>query len=125
MKRSQSIGMLVLAAAALPGCKKVADEKKSDLEPGKIVYYSVPAVKNLTVEYSTEPSTQVEVYVVADKDAEKAKSDLQNGKEHAGALASQKAANGTINVTSSAKTEMTVLVTSNKKTTVTVKMNGS
>jgi hypothetical protein len=125
MKRLQIAGMIVFAAAVLPGCKKVADEKKSDLEPGKIVFYSVPAVKNLTVDYSTEPSTQVEVYVVADKDAEKAKTDLQNGKEPTGALASQKAANGTINVASSAKTEMTVLVTSNKKTSVTVKMNGS
>jgi len=125
MKHIQFVAMFALVFAALPGCKKVADEKKSDLDLGKIVFYSVPAVKSLTIDFSTEPSTQVEVYVFADKDAEKAKSDLQNGKEPTGALASQKAANGTINVTNSAKTEMTVLITSNKKTTVTVKMNGS
>ena len=125
MKRMAMITIGMVAAALIPGCKKVADEKKSDLESGKIVFYSVPAVKSLTVDFSTEPTVQVDIYVVADKDADKAKADLQNGKEPTGSLASQKAASGTLNVTSSAKTEMTILVTSNKKTTVTVKMNGS
>jgi hypothetical protein len=125
MKRLRIIGILFLATVAFSGCKKVVDEKTSDLESGKIVFYSVPAVKSLTVDYSTDPATQVDIYVVAEDGAEKAKADLQNGKEPTGSLASQKAANGTLSVTSSAKTGMTVLVTSSKKTKVTVKMNGS
>jgi hypothetical protein len=125
MKRLPVVGLFLSAAVLMSGCKKVADEKTSDLEPGKIVFYSVPAVKSLTVDFSTNPSAPLDVYVVADKDAEKAKADLQNGKEPASPLANQKGASGTITVNSSAKTEMTILVTSNKKTTVTVKMNGS
>jgi len=125
MKRIWLVGVILMTAMALPGCKKVADEKTSDLEPGKIVFYTVPAVKSLTVDFSTSPSATVDIFVVADKDADKAKSDLQNGKVPASPLAVQKAASGTITVSNSAKSEMTILVTSSKKTTVTVKMNGS
>ena len=124
MKRITIIGMLLFGATIVSGCKKVADEKKSDVEPGQIIFYSVPAVKNLTVEFSSS-AAPIDIYVVADKDAEKAKADLQNSKEPASPLAVQKASSGTITVNNSTKTEMTILLTSMKKTTVTVKINGS
>src|SRR5262249_37603906 len=124
MNRLRILGILLLGATVVPGCKKVADEKTSDVEPGQIIFYSVPAVKNLTVEFSSS-AAPIDIYVVADKDAEKAKADLQNSKEPASPLAMQKASSGTITVSHSAKTEMTILITSMKKTTVTVKINGS
>ena len=126
MKHVRVLGFLFLAIVLLPGCKKVADEKSSPLEPGQIVFYSVPAVKNLTVEFSTSPTVPVDIYIVADKDAETAKTALQNGKEPSSPLATKKGdSSGSISASSTAKTEMTVLVTSNKKTTVNVKINGS
>ena len=124
MKHIKVVAILLLGTTVVAGCKKVADEKISDVEPGQIIFYSVPAVKNLTVEFSSS-AAPIDIYVVADKDAEKAKADLQNSKEPTNPLAMQKAKSGTITVTSSSKTEMTILLTSMKKTTVTVKINGS
>jgi hypothetical protein len=125
MKRLRAVAVLLITAAVIWGCRKVADEKQSPLDPGQIVFYSVPAVKNLSVEFSTDPSTPVDMYIVVDKDAEKAKNDMQNGKPPANPLATQKGASGTITASNPTKTEMTVLVTSTKKTTVKVKINGS
>jgi hypothetical protein len=125
MKRLRFIAGLLITAAVISGCKKVADEKQSPLDPGQIVFYSVPAVKILSVEFSTDPSTPVDMYIVAGDAAEKAKTDMQNGKPPASPLATQKGASGTITASNPTKTEMTVLVTSTKKTTVKVKINGS
>ncbi|HEV3144237.1 MAG TPA: hypothetical protein VGZ47_10160 [Gemmataceae bacterium] len=124
MSRFRIVVVLLLGTTLLSSCKKVADEKKVDVAPGDIKIFSVPAVKSLSVEFAATPDP-VNVYVVAGKDADKAQTDLQNGKEPASPLAAQKASSGTISVSSSEKTEMTILVTSSKKTSVTVKFNGS
>jgi hypothetical protein len=127
MIRAATFGLL-LAPIILAGCSKpgssVKDEKTLDVGiQTPVRYVEVPAVKKVSVEFSSTGSVPVSVYICSIADAKAAEDKSDPPKSSFAKV--DNAQNGTVSHELSSKQECAIVVYSRKTTKVTLKISGS